>query len=430
MIIHVVQPGETIGSIADRYGVSAARLIQDNGIVTPDNLVLGQAIVIVYPEQTYTVQEGDSLGDIAKAYGVTLMQLLRNNPFLSEREFIYPGETIVISYNNNKGRISTNGYANPYMNREVLRKTLPFLTYLSVFGYRTTEEAEIIDIDDAEIIQMAKEYGVAPIMLLSTLTGEGEGSIEVAYSILYNQELAERHIENILNILNAKGYYGLNITLQYINTENQQIYTNYITQLTNRLNQEGYLVLITLTPNIVYQVNEITFERVDYSGIGRVANGVTLMTYNWGYTFGPPAPVTSVFIMSEFLDYAVTQISPEKIDIGLPVISYDWQLPYIIGVSRANSLSAESAIALASEVGATIQFDETSQTPFFQYTDYSSGIPQQHIVWFVDARSVDAIVNLIPQYGFKGIGIWNIMNFFSQLWLVINTQYEIDTVLT
>jgi spore germination protein len=80
MTIHVVQTGETINSIADKYSVSTDRLILDNGIKTPRSLVVGEAIVIVHPEITYTIQEGDTLGGIAELYGVTLFQLLRNNP--------------------------------------------------------------------------------------------------------------------------------------------------------------------------------------------------------------------------------------------------------------------------------------------------------------------------------------------------------------
>jgi len=429
MIIHVVQPGETIYSIAESYKVSAISLIQDNGLIAPNELVVGQTIVIVYPEKTYIVQEGDSLIGIADANGVTLMQLLRNNPYLSDREFIYPGETIVISYNENKRKISTNGYAFPFINKDTLRKTLPFLTYLSIFNYRATADGEIIGIDDTEIIQIAKEYGVAPIMLLSTLTIQGTGSQEVAFSIFYNEELVDRHIDNILNILKAKGYYGINVTFQFINPENRQIYENYIEKLSNRLNNEGYLVFVTLTPKTIFNENEVTFEKIDYSGIGQAANGIMFLSYNWGYSFGPPAAVTSVFMVREFLDYVVTMIPTEKIYVGLPIIGYDWQLPYESGISRANSLTTDAAIALASEVGAVIQYDETSQSPFFEYVDNSSGISKQHIVWFKDARSIDAIVSLVPAYGFQGIGIWNIMYFFSQMWLVINSQYEIETVL-
>lgn len=109
MTIHIVQSGETIYSIADRYGVSVDRLILDNGILNPSRLVVGETIVILRPEMSYTIQEGDTLASIADKHEVTVFQLLRNNPYLSDREYIYPGETIVISYEEDKIRtIATN----------------------------------------------------------------------------------------------------------------------------------------------------------------------------------------------------------------------------------------------------------------------------------------------------------------------------------
>ena len=103
MIIHVVQAGETINSIADQYGITSARLIQDNGLIPQDGLVPGQTIVIVYPKQVYIVKEGDTLAGIAAENGISLIQLLQNNPFLSNRQYIYPGEELVIRYNDKKG---------------------------------------------------------------------------------------------------------------------------------------------------------------------------------------------------------------------------------------------------------------------------------------------------------------------------------------
>lgn len=428
MIIHVVRPQETIYAIASYYKVPVSRLILDNGLINPDNLVIGQTIVIVYPEKVYIVQSGDSLVSIAEAHEVTLMQLLRNNPFLADREVIYPGETIVISYPKSNIKMSTNGYVYPFIDKETLKKTLPFLTYLSIFNYRVTAEADIIGIDDEEVIQLAKAYGVAPIMLLSTLTNVGVGNMEVAYRILNNEKLVDRYIENIIKILKAKGFYGVNLTFQFLNAQSTEIYNSFITKLINRLNTEGYQVWVTLIPKTFYEEDEITFEKIDYSIIGKNVNNIMILSYSWGYSFGPPVAPTSVDMVKQFLDYAISLIEPGKIYIGLPVIGYDWQLPYEMGVSRANSVTIDSALALASEVGATIQYDVIAQAPYFVYVDNSSGAPKQHIVWFKDARSIDAIVKLVPAYGLQGVGIWNIMEFYSQMWLIINTQFEIEKI--
>uniref|UniRef100_UPI0028B10B06 LysM peptidoglycan-binding domain-containing protein n=1 Tax=Lacrimispora sp. TaxID=2719234 RepID=UPI0028B10B06 len=102
MIIHVVQPDETLYSISEYYEIPVDRLILENGITNPDNLAIGQTIVIVLPETLYTVQDGDTLDSIAEQHGTMPMELLRNNPYLSDREILYVGESIVISYQTNK----------------------------------------------------------------------------------------------------------------------------------------------------------------------------------------------------------------------------------------------------------------------------------------------------------------------------------------
>mgnify|MGYP001010535989 FL=1 len=201
MLIHIVQKDETISAIAQSYNVPIERLIQDNGITAPYDLVVGQTLVIVYPKEIYIVESGDTLAGIADAHGITLMELLRNNPHLSDREFIYPGEPLVIRYEDEKiMKISTNGYAYPFIDHKLLRKILPYLTYLTIFNYRITPKGELIDIEDEELIQIAKGYGVAPIMLVSTFTAQGTSGEEIAHVIFNNISIQITLINNILHI--------------------------------------------------------------------------------------------------------------------------------------------------------------------------------------------------------------------------------------
>lgn len=428
MNIHVVQQGETITLIAERYGVPIDRLILDNGLQNPYNLVVGQSIVIVYPDMTYEIQEGDTLESIARIHNVSVLQLLRNNPFLSDRDYLYPGETLVISYGEKKKRISTNGYANPFINRDILRKTLPYLTYLTIFGYIATENADIIEPEDTELISMAKQYNVAPVMLLSTLTFRGLGSAEAAYNILYNENIVNRYIYNISSTLRRKGLYGVSFIYSFLTSDNVEIYNSFTRKITERLNQEGFVVFTSIPPMFTVETNVITFERINYMGIGSYTNQLVVMNYNWGYNFGPPMPVESVYMMRMFLEYLITMVPQNKMVIGIPVLGYDWQLPYEIGVTRANSVTNEAVINLAIQTGAEIQFDEVSQTPYFEYIEYIAGIPRKNIVWFIDARSIEALQGLLIEYNLPGISIWNIMTYFPQLWLIINSQYDIETV--
>ena len=80
MIIHIFQRGETLAEVAQQYNIPLTRLEIDNNLPPNSSPNIGQAIMIVSPEQTYIVQEGDSLSSIAEATGVSVFQLLRNNP--------------------------------------------------------------------------------------------------------------------------------------------------------------------------------------------------------------------------------------------------------------------------------------------------------------------------------------------------------------
>ena len=151
MLIHVVQAGETIYSIATQYGVNPARLMSDNGVGEDGALAVGQALVVLFPRVIHAVTEGDTLssiaraygGDtlssIARAYGISLRQLYRNNYFLGGRDAVYPGNALVISYVSRPiGSIVTNGYAYPHIRRPTLQASLPYMTCLTPFTYGIT----------------------------------------------------------------------------------------------------------------------------------------------------------------------------------------------------------------------------------------------------------------------------------------------------
>ena len=122
------------------------------------------------------------------------------------------------------------------------------------------------------------------------------------------------------------------------------------------------------------------------------------------------------------VEYALTEIPAEKIWLGIPNYGYDWRLPYQQGVTRATSISNQYAVSLAGRYGAEIQFDTTAQTPWFRYTDENG---TQHEVWFEDARSILAKLNLISEYNLSGAGYWNMMRPFPQNWQILGSMYRI-----
>ena len=68
MKVYVVNEGDTLESIAEKFRVSVERLAFDNEIQRQE-LVVGQALLILEPELIYTIEEGDTLAGIAEQFG-------------------------------------------------------------------------------------------------------------------------------------------------------------------------------------------------------------------------------------------------------------------------------------------------------------------------------------------------------------------------
>ena len=71
----------------------------------------------------------------------------------------------------------------------------------------------------------------------------------------------------------------------------------------------------------------------------------------------------------------------------------------------------------------------SGEAPVFQSADdqpWAAVRDQITEVWFEDARSVRAKLALAGEYQQAGVSIWNIMRYFPQLWLVLNSLYDIE----
>ncbi|MBH1940666.1 LysM peptidoglycan-binding domain-containing protein [Mobilitalea sibirica] len=427
MIIHVVEPGDTLESIAAQYNVTPQRLIIDNELPNPENLVVGQSLGVRFPEVVHTVVEGDTILSIAEAYDVTVTRIFQNNPWVTAEGALIPGETLVITFEEQGliEEIVVNGYAYTFIDREVLRKTLPFLTYLSIFTYGFTPEGALVPPEDEELLALAQEFGVGPVMVLAPMTEELEFNSQIAHDMFVNEAGRSQLITNIIATMQEKGYVGLDIDFEFILPEDKELFLQFITEAESRLNEAGFFTTVALAPKISGEMTGLLYEAHDYPTIGAVADDVLLMTYEWGYMFGPPMATAPLASVRRVLDYGVSVIPPENILLGIPNYAYDWPLPFTRGTTQAEAISNQEAIERAVQYNVSISFDEEAQAPFYYYTD-AQGIA--HVVWFDDVRSMNAKLRLIPEYGLEGAGVWQIMNFFPGLWLVVNQLFTVRKI--
>lgn len=100
LTIHVVQRGETLFRIAQHYGLTVDELAQLNSLLDANSIQVGQRLLV--PAQptaigeTHTVQPGETLRSIAELYGVTVDDLARWNS-ITNVDSIYAGQVIVVT---------------------------------------------------------------------------------------------------------------------------------------------------------------------------------------------------------------------------------------------------------------------------------------------------------------------------------------------
>ena len=393
MVIHVVAPGDTLFSIAEAYGVPFSLLAIDNGLSAPYQLAVGQALVVQFPRLAHTVRPGETTSAIAAQYGISLRQLLRNNPVLGG-----------------------------FIGQREIQALLPYLTYLTPFTYGITSQGKLIPPDDSTLISTALQSGTAPLLHLSTLAEEGGFSNELASLVLNDMAVQDALIDNLEETVLERGYQGLDVDFEFVFPQGAGAYADFLGRLSAHFNPMGYPVIAALAPKTSADQKGQLYEGHNYRAIGEAVNRAFLMTYEWGYTYGPPMAVAPLPNVQQVVEYALTEIPAEKLWLGIPNYGYDWTLPFVQGESRARSLSSQEAVALAIRYSAEIQYSVQAQSPFFYYTDEGAAA---HVVWFEDARSIRAKLALVPRYGLSGVGYWNLMRAFPQNWRVLNALYDI-----
>ncbi|MFC0903528.1 LysM peptidoglycan-binding domain-containing protein [Clostridium sp. MT-14] len=428
MNIYVVRSGDSIWSIARRFGVIPDSIVDVNGLRPEESLVVGQSLVIPSAERAYMVRPGDSIWSISQKFGVSVDSIVQLNNIVNPAS-IHPGMVIRIPENSkNYGVIETNGFIQPSTaerERAVVNNVGLYLTYVTPFSHHVTEQGELTPLRDETIIEAGRNNRVAPLLSVTNISGANFDT-DLISAILNNENLQDTLINNIIDTMDEKEYYGVVIDFERIPPSDRERYNNFLEKLVSKAHPLGYVVGTALAPK-TYDVTSGAWHGAhDYASHGRIVDFVIIMTYEWGWSGGPPMAVAPLNEVRRVINYAVSVIPPNKILMGIPMYGYDWTLPYTPGGEFAESIGHQEAVNRARRYGAEIKFDERAQSPYFNYVDEEG---REHVVWFEDARSIQAKYRLVNEYGLRGVSYWTLAQPFPQNWYILNNMFEITKVI-
>lgn len=424
MQIHVVRPGQTLYGIAQTYSVTVDRLVESNKIPNPNNLVSGQALVIPIVGSYYFVQPGDSLYSISQRVDVPVQELANING-ISENQILSVGYRLYIPARR-KRTAEFNGYVEPRGTTvapalvTAAREAAPYLTYLAPFSFQALRDGSLKEPLLDGFPAIARENKNVLMMVITNQEND-QFSDELGRIILTNTSVQNKFLNNIVTTAKKYGFRDIHFDFEYLRPADREAYNQFLRKARDRFKKEGWFISTALAPKTSAEQKGRWYEAHDYKAHGEIVDFVIIMTYEWGYSGGPPMAVSPIGPVRDVLEYAVTDIPSNKILMGQNLYGYDWTLPFVQG-STARAVSPQQAIQIAADNDVSIEYDETAQAPHFNYTDIED---RQHEVWFEDARSIQAKFDLLKELNLRGMSYWKLGLAFPQNWLLISDNFNV-----
>ena len=367
------------------------------------------------------VKKGDSLYELSKKYNISIEKISNDNSLISDSNLVVNQCLLIDDKKNSYSKQTAvfNAYCYEGSNIDNVRSFLDNLTFLSIFSYQVKEDGTLNKIDDQRFIDEAKKYNVKPVMVITNSKEKGGFSPSLARKIISNNEVTNNLFNNILSIIKSKGYYGLNIDFEYVYEKDKDLFINFIKKAADFF--EDYYLSISLAPKTSSSQKGLLYEAHDYEKLSKYVNHVILITYEWGYTYGPSLPVAPFNKVQDVLEYATSVIDKNKIIMGLPNYGYDFKIPYIEN-QKAKSITNPKAIPLAFNNHAQIVHDNVTKTPSFKYKENN----QLHEVQFDDPYSIENKLSLIDDLDIAGASIWTASSKCNYIPLLINQLYNVE----
>ena len=193
----------------------------------------------------HIVEAGETVYSIAQEYSIA------ENPTL-----FYPGQTVVIRYPAPvMGKLVVNGYAYPSIRQSLLRQIAPFLTYLTIFSYGITPAGRLINLNDQAVLSTIQPYGVSPLLLLTAMDQNGQFSNLLASQVFNNPTARQMLVQEISRMIELKGYRGVDLDFEYVLPQDTETYVHFVRELwflshwpprTPAINRELYMKGMTM----------------------------------------------------------------------------------------------------------------------------------------------------------------------------------------
>jgi spore germination protein len=303
---------------------------------------------------------------------------------------------------------------------DVIRANAGLFSDISPFWYTVDGAGRVIPFttnggtsyEDSSILSFLRANGILVIPTVANiLNGVWDGAL--VSRIIADPVLTSVNISSLVQLAVTNGYDGIDLDYENLSASDRLAFTNFVDQLAAALHANAKL----LTVNVYAKTSEPGTwsgpEAQDWWAIGQAADQVRIMTYEYHWSTSGPGPISPIDWVGDVLAFARTTIPSSKIMQGVPLYGYDW-----VGQSGVDHVW-QDMMALATQYGATINWDAASASPWFTYLVNRT----RHTVWFENASSVDAKLQLNTTYDVGGVSFWRLGGEDPGTWTALRSRF-------
>jgi spore germination protein YaaH len=206
-------------------------------------------------------------------------------------------------------------------------------------------------------------------------------------------------VARIRELVRKHGFDGIDVDYEHLVAADRPFFTAFVTELAAGLHADRKLLSVTLHPKSAEPGPQPKNQAQDYAAIGRVADEVRVMMYDYHWDTSAAGAVAPIAWVRKVMTWAATQVPRHKLVLGVATYGYDW-----VGKS-GTSLMWVDVVRRARARGVAERYDTTAQAPWFSYVD---GRGATHTVWYENARSIAAKRAVMRELGLGGMHYWRL----------------------
>ncbi len=280
-------------------------------------------------------------------------------------------------------------------------------------GFHVDEHGVVWGEVDPRVIELGKQKNI-PVMPLIQNPGFDQALL---HALLSSDDARARTVASLVELCRRNGFAGIQFDFENVSIEDRDAYTGFYRETSDALHTAGFRISMA----VVHRPDELAgpsryhawlFENwragYDIDAIGRIGDFISVMTYSQHTRRTPPGPQASIPWDEDVVRYFLEHVPAQKLSLGIPVGGQHWytsqedRITPELARSYSRGLPYAEIMGLIQRNHAELRWDDHAQVP---YASFSRGGTWEW-VFFENARSFAAKLDLARRHGLRGISVW------------------------